>query len=376
MVNLFGVRWFGESEVVFSCIKIMLITGLIIGGLVVTLGGGPDHTRHGFQYWKNPGPINEFLVKGAAGQWCAILQTFLQAAFSFQGMELVAVAASETRNPRRNIGKAVRRVYFRIIIFYLLGVLVTGMLVAYNDPKLLNSSNTASESPYVIAFTNAGVKGLPHVINAGVFTSAFSAGNSFLFCASRILYGLALRGQAPRIFTKCTSKGLPVVAVSFTAFFSLLSFLSVQNTASTAFLWLQSLSTVGGFFSWGAINLTYLRFYYGAKTQGIDRRKFAYFSRLQPYTAYWGLFWNSFFVITNGFSVFFPGQWSATTFVTSYINIPLFFMLYFGWKIFKKSKIWKTREMDFWTGIPSIEETEGDYEPPKTRWGKIVDNIL
>jgi amino acid transporter len=222
-------------------------------------------------------------------------------------MELVAIAASETKNPRRNIGKAVRRVYFRIIIFYLLGVLVTGMLVAYNDPHLLVSTNTAAESPYVIAFSNAGIKGLPHVINAGVFTSAFSAGNSFLFCASRILYGLSLRGQAPRVFTKCTKNGLPWVAVSATALFSLLSFLSLGGTASTAFLWLQSLTTVGGFFAWGTINFTYLRFCefhllmfvgmqsieflsldYGAKAQGIDRKKFVYFSNLQPYLAYWG----------------------------------------------------------------------------------------
>lgn len=204
------------AEVVFSCIKICLITGLIIGGLAVSLGGGPDHERIGFRFWKHPGPINTYLKPGGLGRFLALISVLVQAAFSFQGMELVAIAASETQNPRRNIGKAVRRVYYRIIVFYLLGVLVTGMLVAYNDPHLLEGSATASESPYVIAFNNAGVKVLPHIINGAVFTSAFSAGNSFLFCSSRILYGLALRGQAPRIFVKCTSKGLPIVAISFT----------------------------------------------------------------------------------------------------------------------------------------------------------------
>lgn len=122
------------------------------------------------------------------------------------------------------------------------------MLVSSADPALLNSKSTwtplfdftilqslatgtAAQSPFVIAINRAGVKGifgmssaksesnmkqivLPHIINAGVFTSAFSAGNSFLFCSSRILYGLALRGQAPKIFARCTKKGLPIFAVA------------------------------------------------------------------------------------------------------------------------------------------------------------------
>lgn len=131
-------------------------------------------------------------------------------------MELVAIAASETESPRRNISKAVRRVFYRILIFYILGILITGMLIPYNDPNLLSDNNgTAAESPYVIAMTRAGVHGLPHLVNACVFTSAFSAGNSYLFTSSRILYGLALRRQAPLIFARCTSNGLPIVAVVF-----------------------------------------------------------------------------------------------------------------------------------------------------------------
>ena len=95
----------------------------------------------------------------------------------------------------------------------MLGLLVTGMVVPYNDPNLLTDTGNAAESPYVIAMTRASIKVLPHIINAAVFTSAFSAGNSFLFCSSRILYGLALRGQAPRFFAICTKGGLPIVAI-------------------------------------------------------------------------------------------------------------------------------------------------------------------
>ena len=124
-------------------------------------------------------------------------------------------AASETENPRRNISKAVSRVFWRISIFYVLGVLITGMLVPYDDSNLLNSTANDSESPYVIAIRRAGIRTLPSIINAAIFTSAFSAGNSYLFCSSRVLYGLAIRGQAPRFFTYCTKNGLPIVAILF-----------------------------------------------------------------------------------------------------------------------------------------------------------------
>jgi len=375
-INLFGVRYFGESEFCFSIIKLMLISGLIIGGLAVSLGGGPNHDRIGFRFWKDPGPINSYLVDGPTGRFLAILRVLVQAAFSFQGLELVAVAASETIHPRRNISKAIDRVFYRIVFFYLLGVLITGMLVSYKDENLLRTSGTAAQSPYVIAFNNAGVKVLPHIINGAVFTSAFSAGNSFLFASSRILYGLALRGQAPIIFARCTKKGLPYIAICFTACFAFLAFLSVSQTASKVFNWLQALTTTGGFFAWLTMNITFLRFYYGARAQGIDRTKSAYYNKLQPWLSYWGIFWIIIFILTTGFYTFFPGEFTASSFLTSYLCIPIFGTLYFGYKIIKRTKIWKTSEMDFWTGIPSIEETEGSFVPPSTFWGKVVDKVI
>ncbi|KAG8861497.1 hypothetical protein FRB96_002946 [Tulasnella sp. 330] len=376
MINLFGVRYFGESEFFFSIVKLCLITGLILFGLIIDLGGGPDHDRIGFRYWKNPGAMNEYLVTSNknTGRFLALLGVLVQAAFSFQGMELVAIAASETESPRRNISKAVRRVFYRICIFYILGILITGMLIPYNDPNLLSDATTAAESPYVIAMTRAGVKGLPHLVNACVFTSAFSAGNSYLFTSSRILYGLALRKQAPLIFARCTKKGLPIYAVLFCSLFSVLAYMNVSSGATTVFNWLVNLTTVGGFFTWMAINLTYLRFYAGLKRQGIDRTKFIYFSSLQPYLSIWGVFWTSFCILINGFNVFW--SFNASDFFTCYINIPIFFGLYFGYKIWKKTKIWKPEEMDFVRGIPTIEETEAPFVPPVTFWEKVAEKLF
>ncbi|CAE6459590.1 unnamed protein product [Rhizoctonia solani] len=374
-INLFGVRYFGESEFFFAIIKLSLITGLILVGLVIDLGGGPDGDRRGFRYWKNPGAFNTYLVDEpvSLGRFLALVGVLIQAAFSFQGMELVAIAASETENPRRNIAKAVRRVFYRIVVFYILGILVTGMIVPYNNPDLLQDTGTSAQSPYVIAIHLAKIKALPHIINACVFTSAFSAGNSFLFTASRILYGLAVRGQAPRIFTRCTKGGLPIVSVGFCSLFSLLAFMNVNTDGATVFNWLVNLTTIGGFFTWWSINITYVRFYQGLRAQGIDRKKFIYFSGLQPYLSYWGIFWTGLIIIINGFAVFF--DFNASDFITCYINIPIFFALFIGWKLFKKTRFWKIQDMDFSTGIPTIEETEAPEVPPKN-FGEKLFNII
>jgi len=370
-INIFGVRYFGESEFFFSIIKIIMITGLILLGLIIDLGGAPNHQRLGFRYWRDPGAFKGLgLVDNKnTDRFLGWLSVIVQAAFSFQGMELVAIAASETESPRRNIAKAVRRVFYRILVFYMLGVFVTGLIVPNNDDDLLKSTGNAAQSPFVIAMTRAGIKVLPSILNAGIFTSAFSAGNSFLFCSSRILYGLALRGQAPRYLTYCTKKGLPLLAVLTSASLVFLSFMNISSGASTVFNWFVNLSTTGGFFSWWAINLTYVFFYRGMNLQGFDRRKLAYNNRLQPYLSYWGIFWTTVFILINGFQVFF--SFDTADFLTAYINIPLFFGLYFGWKIFKRTKIWKPEEMDFVTGIPSIEETEIPEVKPTTIGGKI-----
>jgi len=260
-------------------------------------------------------------------------------------------------------------VFYRIFIFYILGVFVTGMIVPSNDPHLLKDTGTAAQSPYVIAGQLAGVKVLPHIINAAVFTSAFSAGSSFLFTSSRVLYGLAIRGQAPRIFAYCTSNGLPLVAVIFSAAFSLLAFMNVSDPDSTVLNWLVNITSVAGLLTWMAINLTYLRFHAGLKNQGVDRTKFFYYSSFQPYLAWWGVVWTTFCVLISG-AVF--SSFSASNFLSSYLPVLIFVALHVGYKVRKRTTIWAPEEMDFFRGIPRIEETEIPEQPPKTFLGKVA----
>ncbi len=178
-----------------------------------------------------------------------------QAAFSFIGTEIVAIAGGEAKNPRRNIPKAIKRVYVRILLFYIGGVTIIGLLVPYTEPDLNLKASNAAKSPFVIAIKTAGIKGLPSVINAALLTSAWSAASSDLESRSRAIGtsdcslsyyvilisisvdGLALNGNAPKIFTRVSSWGLPYIAVSTNAAFGLLAYMAVSNGAGRVFTW-------------------------------------------------------------------------------------------------------------------------------------------
>lgn len=209
-LNIFAVSIYGEAEFVFASVKIITIIGLIIFAFIIDLGGGPTRDRLGFRYWKNPGAMKPFVADGNTGRFLGFFSTLVNAAYSYGGVEMVAVAAGESENPRRNIPKAVRRVFWRILFFYVLGSLAIGVLIPYNEPRLLdaihNDSPGGAASPWVIAIYRAGVPVLPSIINAVILTSATSAANAFLYTGSRYLYALAQNGQAPRFLLTCSQR--------------------------------------------------------------------------------------------------------------------------------------------------------------------------
>lgn len=189
--------------------------------------------------------------------------------------QVVAIAGAETQNPRNIIPNALRMTFFRVLIFYVLSIFVVGLLVPYNDKNLGISTGTAEQSPFVIAFTRAGIKVLPSIINAIVCTSAFSCGSSCVFLASRTLLGISEEGHAPKFFLKTNRFGTPYLAVAASLIFMPLVYLSLGTSSSVVFGWFVNITTVAGLIGWVVISVTYLRFFYGLKYQGISRdRKF------------------------------------------------------------------------------------------------------
>lgn len=309
-LNIFAIQIYGEAEFVFASVKIITIVGLLIMAFIVDLGGGPNHDRLGFRFWKHPGAMKEYDSTGNTGRFLGLFSVLVNAAFSYGGVELVAVAAGEAENPRKNIPKAVRRVFWRILFFYVLGSLAIGVLVASNDPHLLSAQKDgapgAAQSPWVIGIQNAGIPVLPSIINAVILTSASSSANAFLYTGSRYLFALAQNRQAPKFLLSCSKAGVPYWCVFFTAIIAGLTYLSVDTTggASTAFNWFQNLTTIASLFTWCSICVAYMQFYKALKAQGVDRNTLVFRSRFQPYTAWFAFTYFAIIIVFNGFNVF------------------------------------------------------------------------
>jgi amino acid transporter len=372
-LNIFAVRIYGEAEFIFASIKILTIVGLLIMAFIVDLGGSPSGKRLGFTYWKNPGPMKQYPsnVTGPTGRFLGFFSTLVQASFSYGGVEMVAIAAGEAENPLKNIPKAVRRVFWRILFFYVLGSLAVGVLVSSNDPDLLSDKPGAYASPWVIAIKRAGIKGLDHLINAVILTSASSSANAFLYTGSRYLFGVAQNGQAPKIFLKCSKNGIPYWCVAITAIVGLLAYMSVSSGANNVFLWFQSLVTIAQLFTWVSICVAYLRFRSALIAQGVDRNTLIFKSKWQPYTAWFALIYFSIIILFNGFVVFIHGHWSVADFLTAYINIPIFIVLYAFWKIWKRSAFVKASEADLWTGKHAVDSQVWPDQVARNVWEKI-----
>ncbi|THH11555.1 hypothetical protein EW145_g585 [Phellinidium pouzarii] len=369
-INMFGAGAYGEAEFIFASIKVVTITGLIILGIVLDLGGGPNHDRIGFRYWKNPGPFVQFDdISGNTGKFLGWWAVMTQAAFSFIGTEIVAIAAGEAKNPRRNLPKAIKRVYIRILLFYIGGTIIIGLLVPSNDPNLNLNSGTAAGSPFVIAIQKAGIKGLPSVINAALLTSAWSAASSDLYTSSRAIYGLALSGNAPKIFSYTTKRGLPLVALGFCASFSFLAYMGVSTGAGKVFQWFVNMTSVAGLMTWFGICVTYLRFYKGFRVQGFSRATLPYASKLNPYAAWYAVIACPVICFFSGFQVFVKGNWDTATFVTNYLPLMLFPVLYVSSRLWLKCKPIRASDMDFVTGLKEIEDDTYD-EPPPRNWAE------
>lgn len=371
-VNFLGVKYYGETEFWFCLIKVIAIIVLIITSLVIDLGGGPRGDRLGFRYWKDPGPMAQLFwtpdpetgkplggISGATGRFLAFFNVFVAAAFSFAGTEIIGVAVGETENPRKNVPKAIKRVFWRILLFYVLAIFMVGLVVPYNDPRLLNGGSDASASPFVLAISNAGVRVLPHIINAVLLVTCWSAANSDLYAASRTIYALALENKAPAFLRKCTKGGLPIWALTVTSLFGPLAYMSCgSGGAEQAFEYLYDVSAISIIIAWIIILCTYARFYHGLKYHGIARKTLPYTAPFQPYLTYFGIFFLSIVLLFAGFTVFMNGQWNTSSFVTTYICIPLFLAMWLGRKFYHKTKFVSLSQMDFDTGRREIDDNE------------------
>lgn len=197
-INLLGVRNFGEFEFWFAILKVLAILAFIAIGVVLICGWLPDVPAPG---WRNLSEHGGFAPNGPSG----VASALLVVVFAFGGTEIVAVAAAETQNPERSITRAIRTVAWRVLVFYLGSIAVIVSIVPWNSPAL--------KSPFAAVLEAARIPGAAAAITLIAVIALLSALNANLYGASRMIYSLAERGQAPRALTRLSRFKVPALAV-------------------------------------------------------------------------------------------------------------------------------------------------------------------
>lgn len=258
ILNMFGTIGYAEEEFWAACFKLTSISIFMIIALVLVCGGGPSNgsydTYQGFKLWHDPGAF-----KNGFKGFCSV---FVTAAFSFAGSELVGLAAAESRNPTASVPRAIKQVFWRICLFYIVALLFVGLLVSCNDPSLLSSSSysNSAASPFVLIGKYSGLKGLDHYMNVVILSSVLSLGIASVYGGSRTLLALAQQGFAPKIFTWVDRAGRPLPSVAFIIAFGCLAFLNLDAAGPVIFDWLLALSGLAMLVCWGSICLAHIRF--------------------------------------------------------------------------------------------------------------------
>jgi amino acid transporter len=378
-INYFGIQFFGEFEFWLSSIKVVVILGLILLCLILAAGGGPSHHATGFQYWKTPGAFHEYILTGSAGKFLAVWSTFTTAVFAYLGTELVGVTVGECANPRKVIPRAIKLTFYRILLFYVVLIFFLGMIVPYNSKELAAGikigGTTAAASPFVVAIKLAGIPVLPGLLNACILIFVFSAANSDLYIASRTLYSLAESKFAPSFFGRTDSRGVPIYALGLSTAFCFLAFLNVSTGSSVVFGYFVNLVTMFGLLTWISILISHIFFVRARKAQGIPDTALAYVAPLGIWGSVGALVFSILIAFFKGFPLFCykltavkgtKPKFDTSTFITTYLGIPLYIAMFVGYKIFMKSKVIKPEDADLYSLKAGIDAEEAEFIAAET----------
>lgn len=369
ILNIVAVRWYGESEFIMASTKVFLLVLLVLITIVTMSGGNPQHDAYGFRNW-NDGAMHAYHTTGATGRFLGVWKVVIYAGFTVAGPDMIALAAGEIQNPRRTIPRVASLIFYRIVGFYIIGVVAVGVICSSRDTGLLGAIEDgkpgAGASPWVIGIQNLGISFLPHFINAFILLSGWSCGNAYLYSASRTLYGLARDGQAPAFLNKCTKAGVPIYCVLITTLISCITFLAASNKAVDVFYWFVDLTTTALIATYVFMLITYMGFWRARQAQGLTDEHFYYVAPYTPWSPIVSLVMGSVALFFVGFDVFSP--WDTRGFITSY------FALFFAFFMFLVGKIKymlegrcgygfvKPSEADFHSGMAEINAECSQWE--------------
>jgi len=339
-INVISTKNFGEMEFWFSLIKVITVVLFIVVGLLMIVGllKGAGHVHE--NWTSNGAPF--------AGGFASLIGVAMIVGFSFQGTELIGIAAGESENPQKNIPKAAKQIFWRILLFYVFAILVIGSIIPYTDSRLLNEDlQHISISPFTLIFENAGMLSAAAVMNAVILTSVLSAGNSGMYASTRMLFSLARDGKAPSLFGKLTKGGVPRNALIATTIMAALCFLTSLFPNQQIYLWLLNTSGMTGFIAWLGIAISHYRFRKGFLKQGNSLKTLPYRARFFPFGPFFAFFVCLLITLGQNYQAFLNDKIDWVGVTATYIGLPLFLVIWFGYKWTQKTKFVKYSQMKF-----------------------------
>ncbi|KAK7741814.1 General amino acid permease [Cytospora paraplurivora] len=365
--QLLGIETFGEAEFWLALLKLAGLFAFFIFSIVYASGGIHGTPAIGFRYWHDPGA---FAGNGFRG----VATVFVFCSTFYAGCESIAVAATETKNPRVAVPQAIRQVFWRIIFIYMGSAFFFGLTCPADSDGLVSASSKALRSPMTIAIQNAGWEAGVHLINAFILVTCLSAVNSSVFIGSRTLLFMGQDGKAPRVLGRTNSRGVPVPAIILTNLCGALSMMNVSTGAGAAYTYIVNLSGVSTFLVWGSISFIHIRFRSAWKAQGYTEADLPFKSLWYPWNAYFGLAANAFLALVQGWTTFSP--FDAGNFVDAYILLPLFPIIYFVYKFVFKTRYRRDLEIDLQSGrrrdLDEVRElAEGELADDQPWWKKL-----
>lgn len=337
LLNIFSVKAFGETEFWLSLIKVATIIIFIVIGVLTIIGilGGQTYGLSNYVTGEAP------FVGGISG----FLGVLLVAGFSVGGTEVVAVTAGESSNPSQSMPKAIRQVFWRILLFYVLSIAVISAIIPYTDPLLLNESESVSQSPFTIVFDRVGIAFAASVINAVILTSLLSAANSGIYTTSRMLFSMAEDEQAPKFLSKLnkTTK-LPIVSIFVTFIIVLFVIILAQFKSDIVFSLLNIIGSLV-IVVWASSIIAQIRLRSAIKKQNKNPDDvLPYKAPFYPFGPIIVIIALLFLFVGNSLGAILAGDIGAL--IRNLLPMVILALIYFIHKYIRKTKIVKLEEID------------------------------
>lgn len=377
LVNLFGVRIFGEVEFVTTSIKMLAIIGFIICAVVIDCGGTPSKHYFGTGTWHHPGSF--------ANGFKGFSNAFAFAALAYGGSEIIGITAGEARHPHKHLPRACKFIVYRVVLFFILSLFMVTLLVPYDDPRLQGSSSNPRASPFVIAIKNGGIFALPSIFNAVILISVISVANASVYTSSRLVHSMAKDGFLPHFFSFQDKKGRPWVGYLVVSLFGLLGFLVYSTSESEVFTWLGSITGLSVIILWAALCLGHIRFRQAWKSQGHSLNELPWTSPLGEFGSWFGVVVNLLVLAATFYTSAFPiGEGTmdshdrAKNFFQNYLSVVIILFSFCTHKLLTRSSVVKLSNIDLVSGFRPPEpdvilEQERRARQEQPRWKKMID---